>query len=382
MTEKRLDVLDGLRGIAVLLVLWYHVWEITWLPAPLPQLEFIPQTGFIGVHLFFFLSGLVIVYPFARSAWAAAPPPTWRHFAWRRFVKIVPSYVLSIAGAFAIGYAATQSSGNVVADFSTHLLFIHTWFNATYGTINGVLWTLAVEIQFYLCFPLIWQAFKRRPWLTAIAMVSIAWIWRAWAAAVYLNTNFEHLEENLPGYLDLFACGMLTAYVYVRHAARGVAPLVRTTAPLVAIAAGAVLVFLLQDMFNFRSVPQWSYVWQIDKRPLLGLAFALFALASLVAPAWWRRAIGNPVLILCGTISYNLYLCNQIVARELLWHHIPPYSGDPHLDHSWQLAYTATAIAASIAVAAAITYAVERPLLTATPRFLIAPMARRNEARE
>ena len=45
----------GLRGVAVLLVLWYHVWEISWLPAPLPWLQFVPETGFVGVHLFFLL---------------------------------------------------------------------------------------------------------------------------------------------------------------------------------------------------------------------------------------------------------------------------------------------------------------------------------------
>ena len=103
--KDRLGVLDGMRGIAVLLVLWYHIWEISWLPAPAPWLQFIPETGFIGVHLFFFLSGFVITFPFVRAQLAGEPQPTWGHFAWRRFIKIVPSYVLSIVVAYAIGYA-------------------------------------------------------------------------------------------------------------------------------------------------------------------------------------------------------------------------------------------------------------------------------------
>ena len=64
--NPRLGVLDGLRGLAVLLVLWYHVWEISWLSPPKP-LAFLPATGFIGVTLFFFLSGFVISYPFFRA---------------------------------------------------------------------------------------------------------------------------------------------------------------------------------------------------------------------------------------------------------------------------------------------------------------------------
>ena len=153
---ERLGVLDGLRGIAVLLVLWYHVWEISFLPAPLPWLQFVPETGFIGVPLFFFLSGFVITYPFVRARVAKTQQPTWGYFAWRRFIKIVPSYLLSIAIAYAIGYAATQGGGPVWRDILAHLFFVHTWWPSTFGSINGVLWTLAVEVEFYCIFPLVW----------------------------------------------------------------------------------------------------------------------------------------------------------------------------------------------------------------------------------
>ena len=57
------------------------------------------ETGFIGVPLFFFLSGFVISFPFVRALVGGTAPPSWSHFACRRFIKIVPSYVLSIAVA-------------------------------------------------------------------------------------------------------------------------------------------------------------------------------------------------------------------------------------------------------------------------------------------
>jgi peptidoglycan/LPS O-acetylase OafA/YrhL len=101
--ESRLDVLDGLRGVAVLLVLWYHVWEISWLNAPFAWLQFVPETGFVGVHLFFFLSGFVIVYPFVRAAASGRHQPSWGHFAWRRFIQIFPSYALAIVVAVGRG---------------------------------------------------------------------------------------------------------------------------------------------------------------------------------------------------------------------------------------------------------------------------------------
>ena len=64
-----------------------------------------------------------------------------------------------------------------------------------------------------------------------------------------------------------------------------------------------------------------------------------------------------------AAISYNLYLYHQIVARELIWHHIPPYTGNPHHNAQWQAQYTGLAFAAAIAVATATTYLFERPLL-------------------
>ena len=54
------------------------------------------------------------------------------------FIKIFPSYALSIGVAFALGYAQTQPVANGTA-ILTHLLFIHTWFPDSYGAINGVL---------------------------------------------------------------------------------------------------------------------------------------------------------------------------------------------------------------------------------------------------
>jgi peptidoglycan/LPS O-acetylase OafA/YrhL len=366
--EKRLGVLDGLRGVAVLLVLWYHVWEISWLPAPVDRLQFVPETGFIGVLLFFFLSGFVITYPFVRAEVRNRPAPTWAHFVWRRFTKIVPSYVLSIGVAYALGYAQTQPNAAVVPDLSTHLLFIHTWFPDRYGTINGVLWTLAVEVEFYCIFPLVWWCFKRAPWITAAAMIGIAFAWRTWLAHCCMNTIFPTYEENLPGYLDLFAFGMITSYAFVRFG-DWLRSLRWSTiaAPLIAVAGVVSLVELLQNLFGFRLADQWQGVWQIDKRPLLAGSFALIAFGSLLAPRWWQIVLDNAPLRFLATISYNLYLYHQMIARELLNWHIPPAVGDPHYDPGWQVRYTQIAFAVTIAQAAIVTYLFERPILRLDP---------------
>ncbi len=372
--KDRLGVLDGLRGIAVLLVLWYHVWEISWLPAPFWWMEFVPETGFVGVHLFFFLSGFVISYPFLRAIAQGAKPPTWRHFYYRRFIKIVPSYLLSIAVAYAVGYAAIVHLGStpVWKEILTHLLFVHTWWQGTYGSINGVLWTLAVEVEFYAIFPFVFFAFRRWPLPTAATMIVLALAWRLWTAQCCFSTTFPVLAENLPGYLDLFACGMLCAWAYVRYGARVRESRWAWAMPLVAIAGFVALGVLLFSIFGYRLAPQWEIAGMLRTRALYGFAFALIAFASLCSPRIWQVLLDNPPLRFLALISYNLYLYHQLVARELLRWHLPGYTGDPHADPQWQVSYTILTFVTTIAQAALVTYLFERPIMNVREPRLIA----------
>ncbi len=364
-----------MRGIAVLLVLWYHVWEISWLPAPFSWMQFIPETGFIGVHLFFFLSGFVIAYPFVRAQAAEQPRPGWRHFYYRRFIKIAPSYLLSIVLAYTLGYAAMVRYGAtpVWQEVLTHLLFIHTWWPQTYGSINGVLWTLAVEVEFYALFPLIWYAFRRAPLATAAIMIGISIAWRAWTYHCCDINTFALLSENLPGYLGIFACGMLSAWSFVRFGHRLRAARVSLMMPGMMIAGIVALGTLLITLFNQRTLPQWEAFGQIYTRELYGLAFAAIAFGSLCAPARWQVLLANAPLRFLAIISYNLYLYHQLVARLLVSAHLPPYRGDPHVSPSWGLRYTIVAFVVTVAQAAIVTYAFERPLLQLRePRLIIA----------
>jgi len=369
MGTHRLAPLDGLRGIAILLVVWYHVWQITWLPAPHPALEFLPETGFAGVDLFFFLSGFVIAYPFLKAAAAGTPQPGWRHFAYRRFIKIVPSYVLSIAILIATGYAHFASSSDALASVAAHLFFVHTWWGPTFGSINGVLWSLAVEVQFYVLFPLVWWCFRRSAFATAAAMVAIAIAWRFFAARCCLHTTMPQMVENLPGYLDLFAAGMLSSLTYVRFHGRAGVERFAIPATLAAIGGFALFWLLAQNLYDHRLDDMWPYAWQLGYRSAWAAAFYVIATGTLFGANWWQRAVGNPVLLACGAVSYNWYLYHQAIARGLLAAHIPPFStphpvDDPH----WQVLFTALAFFVSFCAAGAVTYAFERPLLHRNPQ--------------
>ncbi len=271
--------------------------------------------------------------------------------------------MLSIAVLIAVGYARFPSVHDEIVAIVTHLLFIHTWWGDTYGAINGVLWTLAVEVEFYALFPLIWIFFKRAPYWTALALVVESLLFRSHALGCCLHTNAPLLITNLPGYLDTFAAGMIDSYAYVAHREQLRTHAAKLGATLAAVAGFAFLAYLLHGLWMIRAESDWPTVWEIYNRSLIALAFAFMALGSLLAYPWWQRLIANPVLLFFAVISFNLYLYHQALARLLLVWHIPPPVANEHLDVHWQVTYTVIAFAATIVQATIVTYAFERPLL-------------------
>jgi peptidoglycan/LPS O-acetylase OafA/YrhL len=366
--DARIATIDGLRGIAIVLVVWYHLWQISWQTAVVPfvnlSLQPLAETGFVGVALFFFISGFVLLLPYAQAHLGGTAPPTLAHFFTRRALKIVPSYAVSIAVLLAIGYQTYPNAGAAVRDVALHLLFVHDWFAFSDRSINGVYWSLGVEVQFYLLFPLLAPLFVRRPLRTAVSLVTIANGWRIWA----LLANHYFIEQRLdalPAYLDLFAAGMLASYAYAAIALRRPALAERRGLFSALMLAGfAGLWLLCTACYAQRYNADWPHPWVVQTRSLLALTCFAAALGSLFAARPLQRVLANRALLFLAAISYNLYLWHQPLARELLRLRIPPYAtADPHADKSWMLAFEMVALPLATGVAALATYALERPIL-------------------
>jgi peptidoglycan/LPS O-acetylase OafA/YrhL len=366
-TDARLDVLDGLRGIAILMVVWWHLWLFSWLTPnftlfghPL-SLVLIPGTGLMGVELFFFISGFVLFYPYARHLFEGKPLQTVQQFAYRRFIKIVPSYVIALFAALPLLWAF-PSFREAVWQVVTHLLFIHIFWTDTWVGINGVLWSLGVEVQFYVIFPLVCTAFRRQPFLTYAAMVAVAVLYRAAMARDHAGDYV--IMGQMPAFLDLFANGMLAAwlFVFMRSRVTGL-DRYRWLALLVAFASAGGLYALLESLLP-RIWASDYLAWQSANRSYFGALVGVFTLSSLFAYRWWHAVVANRLFIFLGVISYNLYLWHNVVMLAMLRHHIPASRMlDPHADVHWKWVYTFWSLALSLAVATFITYAIERPLL-------------------
>jgi len=368
----RLGPIDGLRGIAILLVLWFHVWQISWLGADLTffghtyVFDIFPTSGYVGVDLFFFISGFCLFYPYAQAIFDGKPLHSVGSFFYRRIIKIVPSYYFCIAVLVATHFASFDSLSSGLTDVVRHLFFVHSLWPNTFETIDGVMWSLGIEVQFYVLFPLIAWAFMRWPIVTFAVMAAIANGWRHAVVGQY-GVGFSY--NQLPGVIDLFGSGMLSVYVYRWLAVRK--PRLAGQKwwwTAVALGGFGLSYAVLIPLFQTRYDQDWPWLTFLYGRPLMCLAFAMASVGSLFALQIWQRALGNPLLLFLSLISYNLYLWHQTIAQILLRAHIPPFAGtDPHLDRDWMWHFSLVAYLAAVAVATVITYALERPLLKRRP---------------
>lgn len=144
--------LDGLRALAILAVLWHHT------PSAIPGWP-ITTRGFLGVDLFFIISGFLIATLLLREL-RRHGRISLRNFYIRRFLRIFPAYylMLSIVGATAL--LAPGNSANAVG----HDLFFAAFYLSNLVPMNSMLaitWSLSAEEQFYLVAPLVIRSARR-----------------------------------------------------------------------------------------------------------------------------------------------------------------------------------------------------------------------------
>jgi peptidoglycan/LPS O-acetylase OafA/YrhL len=362
--------LDGLRGVAILMVFAYHAWLFSWYTpqatvfgVQLP-VDVLPRVGYLGVDLFFLISGFCLFFPHALHAVDGKPLPGLRDFAYRRFIKIVPSYAVALAATAAISLGLFSSGRDLAWALLNHSLFINNSVHDAFGKNNSVFWSLGVEIQFYLIFPLLAVAFRRAPVFAALGAIGAAQAYR-WANVRCCLEN-EAVMRQVPAYLDLFACGMLAAWAYValrrrfggeaRHAG---------WFTLAAVVCAAAAWLLIESCNAVQYVDDGRQRWDLMYRTPFALAGAGLALSSCFAYGWWRALIANRFLIFLSLVSYNLYLWHTMILLWLLHHHIP-HATTPvaHDDAHWRPLYLGLATLLAFAVAAAVTYFLERPLLS------------------
>jgi peptidoglycan/LPS O-acetylase OafA/YrhL len=296
--KYRPDV-DGLRALAVLSVVVYHAF-----PHALPG-------GFIGVDLFFVISGFLISKIILGGL--ADGRFTFREFYARRVRRIFPALVVVLTACAVLGWfvltptdyrtLGTHIAGG--AGFASNLIL---WSESGYFDSAAELkpllhlWSLGVEEQFYIVWPLaLWLCFKARlkPWVPILAIGLASFVLNLWMVRVDLSGAFY---SPLTRFWELLAGAML-AHLSLqsekRSGADDASPIgARANALSIAGLACVVAGLVLLD----RTV-EFPGAWAL--LPTVG-GFLLIA----AGPSGWvnRNVLSRPAVVFIGLISYPLYL--------------------------------------------------------------------------
>ena len=318
------ETIDLLRGFAALSVVVYHFiehFQWTTFPSTGPLLWF--RAGWMGVDLFFVISGFVI----GLSAFAEIDRSgSWhfqRTFFSRRVARIVPLHYLTML-MFVVFVSPELLFTNLFVNLTSHLVFLHNLSLHLHGAINGSNWSLATEMQFYVLMLLVAPWIRvGNVWAIAAAFISIAWAWRYGvtlfvqpASAQFGSFPIFIAATQLPGMLDEFAAGLLLARLV--RSEFGEKLLGGGVSVQIALFSLAVIVLTISQMIFWSHASYWNYPWMVTMwRSLLALAFALVVLFTIsLKVTGLPRKLLSPLFYL-GTISYGIYLWHLPVLLSL-----------------------------------------------------------------
>ena len=345
----RLQSIDALRGIAALGVVFYHsVWQSSnaipgnlfrW---PVKLLQLLSSFGYIGVFLFFVISGFCIHLQWARARANGQPQSIQFGAFWRRrFRRLYPPYL--IAFALFIAMAALSTGINFthffVYDVVMHLLMLHNLDPNTCYSINGVFWTLAIEEQLYLAYFLLLFLRSRWGWGTTLVICAGARVgWFFFSHALWVAKGIGvPVPEAAASHWFTWALGALAV-----EAAYGLVKLPKWCGNLWLGVAAIVLASATSTILpqTQKDTLPHDLAWLL-MHPLWGFGFFVVVNRAVQAEQAWankrlsrgetgfRFSFGNlvPKLIAAvafvGVFSYSLYLTHELVIMQS-WSFVSP----------------------------------------------------------
>lgn len=216
--------LDGLRFFAIAAVVLFHLSGYVAAHSPVsfstsPQdnrLAQLLEHGHYGVQFFFIISGFILALPFGQHYLRQAPRVELRAYYMRRLTRLEPPYLLSLIAVCAV---LVLIKGESLKELFPHLaagfVYLHNLIFGNGNRINGVAWSLEVEIQFYLLVPLLTRLFavrgRLRRRIMIVALGSAAIIFQA----LFIHTTEGALALSLLEFLQFFLIGFLLADFYL-----------------------------------------------------------------------------------------------------------------------------------------------------------------------
>jgi peptidoglycan/LPS O-acetylase OafA/YrhL len=359
---NRLPGLDLLRAVAITWVMLYHVTSYG------VSLPLVVEFGWMGVDLFFVLSGYLIGAQLLKP-YACGKQPKWAAFFLRRAMRVLPAYLTVLALYFAVP-AMRESPG--IQPLWQFLLFTQNMFS-DYSQARAFshVWSLCIEEHFYLILPPVVWSVARQPGAGKTASIILAtlaggmllrgWIWQH-DVAPFLNIRdgadnfFERFIESIynPTYarLDGLLAGVTLAVVQTFRPVWWSWATARGSGFMIAGFAGVVVSMCMENP---------SVLWAVAGFPLLSWSLAAI-LVGAVSPRTMAGRWRVPGAGAVAAMAFSLYLTHKAVyhlVREQLGAYLP----------SANLLALGVYLGAALAAGALLFLAVERPGMRLRERF-------------
>jgi peptidoglycan/LPS O-acetylase OafA/YrhL len=307
--EQRLARLESLRALAALGVLVGHVWGAHYAFGPGATDSLAARTifgGGFGVFVFFALSGYLLFRPLANAAFGGERVDL-RRYAINRLLRTLPLYYVVV-----IVLLVVQEGGGSFGQWWRFLTLTENLFSATALTVDGPIWSLLVELQFYALLPLVaiglaWLARGSRR--NAAMLLLLAGLAGA-GLRIYL-LNHRHVGDPRIVYSLL-----TTAFFFVPGMLLALVRDVRLRGPL---GSG--------DLWLLASIPVWLFIFDDYSRTAWAAVASFLVVGGAALPLRHGpivRALDWRPLALVGVASYSLYLwhlpiVNALAPNALVW---------------------------------------------------------------
>jgi peptidoglycan/LPS O-acetylase OafA/YrhL len=319
------DFLDGLRGLAILLVIACHFLYVN--PHSNIYVQFIGgifAAGGCGVALFFCLSGYLVSLPFWKRKLAGKTPVVPTGYSQRRFFKIYPPLVLSIL-LFTPIYIYIGHDPSYLVAAAEWLVGAPILFPVD-GRFNPVMWSLIVEVQFYILLPVVMLLFRdismrKSIWIIPLVFASIGACFRYVFLAFKIHLPYPITYVPLLSGLDAFTMGVLVGGLYAMGFIR------KSWAKIGNV--GLLILFVMLPVISFLHLTQKESGIQTEAIDfILKIAFGCMLFLVADAECFATRLLCNPLLRWFGIVSYEWYLFHQAI---FLWFKgaLGPANGSP-----------------------------------------------------
>jgi peptidoglycan/LPS O-acetylase OafA/YrhL len=349
----RLPSVDGWRALSIIMVLGGHSTGLEGFPSSgIPACLSILTDGNLGVRFFFVISGFLITYLLIKEQ-DQNGSVSLKKFYLRRALRILPVYFAYLL-VIAILQYFTRLHQNLIAWIGDLTFTVNL---VPRGVISGHLWSLSVEEQFYLLWPItfVWlnQHKKYTRWVFAVPItVAIFCHVISYTNHVpWIVHPLFHFYSPLVNF-DSLAVGCMAAFALAYHE-NEVANFFSGWRRLAGILFGVLMILL-----PWLNISLLSPVLAIIGNPLQAIGFGILLLTSVLYPRGFLP-LNWPIVIQIGVVSYSIYIWQQIICAS------PEIYG---LSNVWWMSFPWWLLAA-LAIGFASYYGFERPLLKLRARF-------------